>query len=129
MLVYLDNALSVGPDAAVNTDAAGNPRRRLQGLNENYGREVMELHTVGVDGGYTQADVTALAAILTGWGVTRQDEDGVFRFDPRRHEPGPKDWFGYRIDDDGTATLIGDKAKAVAPEVPAIAAKLDGPDG
>ncbi len=64
----------------------------------------MELHTVGVNGGYTQADVTALSAILTGWTVDRPNHGGPFLYDPKRHEPGPKQWFGYTIDDHGNAT-------------------------
>jgi len=66
-------------------------------LNENYGREVMELHTVGVNGGYSQADVTNLAAILTGWTVNNPGQAGGFLFDSKRHEPGTKVWLGHRI--------------------------------
>jgi uncharacterized protein (DUF1800 family) len=104
MMVYLDNWLSIGPDSLANGVNPKNPnsKKGAKGLNENYGREVMELHTVGVNGGYTQADVTALSAILTGWGVDRPQQAGPFAFDPKRHEPGPKVWFGYVIDDDGT---------------------------
>ncbi len=76
------------------------------GLNENYGREVMELHTVGVNGGYTQADVTALSAILTGWGVEKPQDGGPFAFEPRRHEPGAKAWFGHCIAEDGAVTTL-----------------------
>jgi uncharacterized protein (DUF1800 family) len=103
MMIYLDNWLSVGPDSIANGVDPKNPnaKRGNKGLNENYGREVMELHTVGVNGGYSQADVTHLSAILTGWGVDRPDQGGPFNFDPKRHEPGPKDWFGYTIDDSG----------------------------
>ena len=106
MMVYLDNWLSIGPDSIANGVDPSNPNSKKgnKGLNENYGREVMELHTVGVNGGYTQADVTALSAILTGWGVDRVTRAGGFLFDPKRHEPGPKLWFGYVIDDDGTLT-------------------------
>ncbi len=57
----------------------------------------MELHTLGVDGGYTQADVTALSAILTGWGVNNPSVAGPFQFDPKRHQPGPKQWLGQTI--------------------------------
>jgi uncharacterized protein (DUF1800 family) len=108
MMVYLDNWLSIGPDSIANgVDPHNlNAKRGNKGLNENYGREVMELHTVGVNGGYTQADVTALSAILTGWGVDRVQQGGGFAFDYRRHEPGPKVWLGYIIDDDGHATKI-----------------------
>ena len=99
MLVYLDNWLSIGPDSQANGVNPANPRSRPgnRGLNENYGREVMELHTVGVNGGYTQADVTNLAAILTGWTINNPGQAGGFLFDPRRHEPGTKVWLGHRI--------------------------------
>jgi uncharacterized protein (DUF1800 family) len=101
MLIYLDNAQSIGPDS----QAAGRPRpnakNQQKGLNENYGREVMELHTVGVDGGYTQADVTNLAKILTGWTIDQPQMGGPFVFEPRRHEPGPKLWLGQKINEDG----------------------------
>jgi uncharacterized protein (DUF1800 family) len=99
MMVYLDNWLSIGPDSLANGVNPANPRSKPgnKGLNENYGREVMELHTVGVNGGYTQADVTNLAAILTGWTVNNPGQAGGFLFDPKRHEPGTKVWLGHRI--------------------------------
>lgn len=99
MMVYLDNFLSIGPDSIANGVDPKNPNAKKgnKGLNENYGREVMELHTVGVNGGYSQADVTALASILTGWGVDRPNQAGPFAFDQRRHEPGDKQWFGHTI--------------------------------
>jgi uncharacterized protein (DUF1800 family) len=113
MMVYLDNWLSIGPDSIANGVDPGNAKakRGSKGLNENYGREVMELHTVGVNGGYSQADVTALSAILTGWGVEKPNQGGGFLFDYKRHEPGPKVWFGYVIDEDGTATKLGPGVK------------------
>jgi uncharacterized protein (DUF1800 family) len=82
---YLDNVASIGPNSPFG-------QRQGKGLNENLGRELLELHTLGVDGGYTQQDVEALARILTGWTIARlQDPDpGSFRFGPRIHEPGPK---------------------------------------
>lgn len=100
MMVYLDNWLSIGPDSLANGVNPANPnaKRGNRGLNENYGREVMELHTVGVNGGYTQADVTALSEILTGWGVDRPNQGGPFQFDPRKHDPGPRQWFGHTLD-------------------------------
>jgi uncharacterized protein (DUF1800 family) len=103
MMVYLDNWLSIGPDSLANGVNPANPKSKKgnRGLNENYGREVMELHTVGVNGGYTQADVTHLAAILTGWSVDSPNKAGPFQYDPRKHEPGVKEWFGYTIDDQG----------------------------
>src|SRR5271156_3942733 len=99
MLFYLDNWSSIGPDSF----AAGRPNQKKQqrGLNENYGREVMELHTVGVNGGYSQADVTNLAKILTGWTIDQPQQGGGFVFDPRKHEPGSKQWFGQKVSDDG----------------------------
>jgi uncharacterized protein (DUF1800 family) len=93
MLVYLDNGVSIGPHSL----AAG----KNGGLNENYGRELMELHTLGVDGGYTQADVTQLATILTGWTVAQPDDGGQFQFDPRKHEPGDKTLLGKKLYDGG----------------------------
>ncbi len=85
MLFYLDNAQSVGPDSR-----AGQNRKR--GLNENLAREIMELHTLGVDGGYTQADVTSLARVITGWTFAgregRTGEPGTFVFNANMHEPG-----------------------------------------
>jgi uncharacterized protein (DUF1800 family) len=99
MMVYLDNWQSIGPDSIANGVNPANPNSKKgnRGLNENYGREVMELHTLGVDGGYTQADVTALSAILTGWTVDRPNQGGPFQFDPKKHEPGPKQWLGHTI--------------------------------
>lgn len=99
----------------------GNPKARRggRGLNENYGRELMELHTLGVNGGYTQADVTALSAILTGWGVARPQAGDAFSFDPRKHEPGTKTWLGYRITDDGEVTRVytgGTESWSVQPD-------------
>ncbi|WP_263365274.1 DUF1800 domain-containing protein [Edaphobacter bradus] len=106
MMVYLDNWLSIGPDSLANGVNTANPNSKKgnRGLNENYGREVMELHTVGVNGGYTQADVTALSAILTGWTVDRPNLAGAFQYDAKRHEPGLKQWFGHTI---GVATTAG----------------------
>jgi uncharacterized protein (DUF1800 family) len=85
MLFYLDNAQSVGPDSR-----AGQNRKR--GLNENLAREIMELHTLGVDGGYTQTDVASLARVITGWTFAgregRMGEPGSFLFNANMHEPG-----------------------------------------
>jgi uncharacterized protein (DUF1800 family) len=63
----------------------------------------MELHTLGVNGGYTQADVTALAAILTGWTVERPNQGGPFLYDYKKHEPAPKQWRGRTIASETTA--------------------------
>jgi uncharacterized protein (DUF1800 family) len=91
MLFYLDNAQSFGPHSK-----AGQNRKR--GLNENLAREILELHTLGVDGGYTQADVTALARILTGWTFAgregRLGEPGTFVFFANAHEPGNQTLLG-----------------------------------
>jgi uncharacterized protein (DUF1800 family) len=81
MQIYLNNAQSIGPDSFAG-------RASGRGLNENLGRELMELHTLGVDGGYTQADVIALAKILTGWSIDGEGGTTGFRYYPKRHEPG-----------------------------------------
>ncbi len=100
MLVYLDNARSVGPGSRAARQAARRGRER--GLNENYARELLELHTLGVDGGYTQQDVEELARVLTGWTVaglgpqTPGGEDITFAFQPAVHEPGAKTVLGVR---------------------------------
>jgi uncharacterized protein (DUF1800 family) len=129
MMVYLDNWLSIGPDSVANGVDPNNPnaRRGKKGLNENYGREVMELHTVGVNGGYTQADVTHLAAILTGWSVDRPNQAGTFIYDPKKHEPGTKQWFGYTIDEQGN--VLGGNAAALSPAVRQAIAAANTPDG
>ena len=83
MITYLDNNLSIGPNSQAGS-------RRGRGLNENLAREILELHTLGVNGGYTQADVIALAKIITGWtvGEKRGAGRGTFVFNATRHEPG-----------------------------------------
>jgi uncharacterized protein (DUF1800 family) len=101
MLDYLDNRTSIGPDSLAANRQKANPKQADRGLNENYGREVMELHTVGVNGGYTQADVTNLARIFTGWTIDHPELGGPFVFDPRRHEPSTKKWFAQTIREDG----------------------------
>jgi uncharacterized protein (DUF1800 family) len=84
MLIYLDNAENIKPGARRGKQAGG--------LNENYAREVMELHTVGADGGYTQDDVTSVARALTGWTTMRRNaaDAGEFQFAPRLHDDGEK---------------------------------------
>lgn len=91
MLIYLDNHQSVGPNSIAG-------RRRNRGLNENLAREIMELHTLGVNGGYTQRDVTELAKIITGWSIRGAKQDGKagFRFQHNTHEPGQKFVLGNR---------------------------------
>lgn len=106
MLFYLDQTESVGPhsfaawrsEMGMNGQAA---KARPVGLNENYARELMELHTLGVDGGYSQRDVTEVAKIFTGWGIDRPDQGEDFVFNPRRHEPGPKEALGHRFGNGG----------------------------
>ncbi len=106
MLFYLDQTESVGPHSLAAMRAewfqrGGNGKARPLGINENYARELMELHTLGVDGGYTQRDVTEVAKIFTGWGIERSDEGGAFLFNPRRHEPGPKFALGHKFSNSG----------------------------
>jgi len=108
MMIYLDNAESVGPDSLaasrMKMAEARRPnakKRDTPGINENYGRELMELHTVGVNGGYTQADVIQVARVLTGWGVDRPQFGGGFQYNPNRHEPGTDKVMGAKFKDDG----------------------------
>lgn len=77
------------------------PRKQERGLNENYGREIMELHTLGVDGGYTQQDVIAVAKCLTGWTIRAPQKDAQFFFDDRIHDRSVKYVMGKRIDEGG----------------------------
>jgi hypothetical protein len=72
-----------------------------RGLNENYGRELMELHTLGVNGGYTQADVTQVAKVFTGWTINQPARGGEFEFDETKHEPGTKTVLGQSIKENG----------------------------
>jgi uncharacterized protein (DUF1800 family) len=94
MLFYLDNWLSVSPDGPMPRMPA-NARRR--GINENYAREILELHTLGVDGGYSQQDVREVARCFTGWTLVRPRGDPEFRFEPRLHDQGTKTVLGTRI--------------------------------
>ena len=142
MLLYLDQAQSVGPDSML---AEGGPRRatlnggafgrrqalfgrlpppqaqaaapkRTLGLNENLAREIMELHTVGV-GNYSQADVTEFARAMTGWSIARNGEpegEGAFRFRPAAHEPGTRTIMGKRYGEDGV-----EQARAVMKDLAA----------
>ncbi len=115
MLFYLDNFMSVGPNSpqAVGIPARPYgrgpygrryppprprpPGKRSSGLNENYGRELLELHTLSVNGGYSQRDVTEVAKVFTGWTIDKPAEGGSFKFDPRTHEPGAKYVLGHKI--------------------------------
>jgi len=94
MLFYLDNWESVG---AATPAAFAGPNGQRRGLNENYGRELLELHTLGVDGGYTQKDVTEVARCFTGWTIERPNLGGGFRFAERQHDLGEKLVLGVKI--------------------------------
>jgi uncharacterized protein (DUF1800 family) len=121
MLFYLDNFLSADPRAAerqamqramrqqARYGRFGRPwpprppanpqqaKKNERGLNENYGRELMELHTLGVDGGYTQKDVTEVARCFTGWTIDKPRQYADFKFDDRLHDPDPKIVLGKKI--------------------------------
>lgn len=104
MLLYLDQAQSIGPDSAAASLAARAQRQRALGLNENLAREILELHTLGVRAGYSQADVTEFARALTGWTVAglgrgpaaRAGQPGDFRFALALHQPGERMVLGKR---------------------------------
>jgi uncharacterized protein (DUF1800 family) len=116
MLFYLDNFLSADPKAAEREameramrqqmrrgpyayppPAVQAKKKQERGLNENYGRELMELHTLGVDGGYTQKDVTEVARCFTGWTIEKPREVAKFKFDEKVHDPYPKIVLGKKI--------------------------------
>jgi uncharacterized protein (DUF1800 family) len=122
MLFYLDNYLSADPQASArqaaekaarqqahyggfgrpypprpNANPQAQKKKQERGLNENYGRELMELHTLGVDGGYTQKDVTEVARCFTGWSIEKPRENPSFKFDEKLHDPNPKYVLGKRI--------------------------------
>jgi len=122
MLFYLDNFLSADPRAAQRTAQqramrqqqrgawnrwprpapspnlqTANKKKQERGLNENYGRELMELHTLGVDGGYSQKDVTEVARCFTGWTIEKPRENPQFKFDERLHDPDSKIVLGKKI--------------------------------
>jgi uncharacterized protein (DUF1800 family) len=113
MLLYLDQAQSIGPQSALGSRAARFARRPV-GLNENLAREILELHTLGVDGGYTQADVGELARALTGWsvgGFVRRPigigaPAGSFVFQPGWHQPGARTLLGKRYPEAGEAQAV-----------------------
>jgi uncharacterized protein (DUF1800 family) len=125
MLFYLDNWLSIGPNSMQALDIPAHPlrygpyryrrpnpnakRKQNAGLNENYGRELLELHTLSVNGGYSQRDVTEVAKVFTGWTIDKPNDGGSFQFDPRKHEPGPKFVLGHHIkpkgEDEGREVL------------------------
>jgi uncharacterized protein (DUF1800 family) len=103
MLFYLDNHSSIGPHSPAAVRAQANPaaKNKDPGLNENYARELMELHTLGVDAGYTQKDVTEVAKVFTGWTIEEPRLGAGFTFNERRHEPGPKYVMGQTIQENG----------------------------
>src|ERR1700751_3207581 len=116
MLVYLDNTLSTAP---------GSPgaRGRQKGLNENFAREVMELHTLGANGGYTQEDVVTLARVFTGWGVNppnaRLFPEYAAVFEGARHDYSPKMFLGHTLKSRGKAE--GEEALDILAHSPATA--------
>ncbi|MEQ1612407.1 MAG: DUF1800 domain-containing protein, partial [Hyphomicrobiaceae bacterium] len=116
MLIFLDNQVSTGPNSRAG-------KNRSVGLNENLAREILELHTLGVAGGYGQEDVTNLARVLTGWAVGQpnipQSEPGKFFFAANRHEPGSWTVAGKRYIDEGQRT--GEKVLADLARHPATA--------
>jgi uncharacterized protein (DUF1800 family) len=124
MLLYLDQAQSIGPRSRVGMRAglrAGDGPQRPRGLNENLAREILELHTLGVRSGYTQDDVTEFARALTGWTLPSDDGAGgaaqTQRFVPAMHEPGPRTVLGRRYPDDGeqqARAILRDLAAAPA---------------
>ena len=132
MMFYLDNWMSVGPNSMQAMGTPGRParpygpygrprrypqqpqnpnakRKQASGLNENYGRELLELHTLSVNGGYSQRDVTEVAKVFTGWTIEKPYQGLDFKYDPRMHEPGPKFVLGHRIkpkgEDEGKEVL------------------------
>jgi uncharacterized protein (DUF1800 family) len=129
MLFYLDNWMSVGPNSMQGLGIPAHPgrpygpygprrfpppnlnakRKQNSGLNENYGRELLELHTLSVNGGYSQRDVTEVAKVFTGWTIEKPYEGLGFKYEPRMHEPGPKFVLGHRIkpkgEDEGKEVL------------------------
>lgn len=126
MLIYLDNQASMGPQSEAALRAG--QRGRDAGLNENLGREILELHTLGVDGGYSQQDVRSLAAIISGWSIgggegrLRGGEAGRFHFRPSFHQPGPQQLLGRRYGEDGVRQ--GERALRELARHPATARHL-----
>ena len=100
MLIYLNDAQSIGPDSVAGIN-------RGKGINENFAREILELHTLGVRTGYTQADVISFAKVMTGWSLlspaTDPDIGGRFVFNPYTHEPGAEIVLGKRYPEQGVA--------------------------
>ncbi len=108
MLFYLDNwQSSVLREYPATKDK---PARKSGGINENYARELMELHTLGVDGGYTQKDVQEVARCFTGWSIRNPNQEGLFVYNPAQHDNGEKTVLGTRIVAGGG---IGDAEKVL----------------
>ena len=97
MLFYLDNWQSVSPDRAPERRFAKQKGKQARGLNENYARELMELHTLGVDGGYTQKDIIEVARCFTGWTINQPNLGGAFIYNDRVHDKGEKIVLGVKI--------------------------------
>jgi uncharacterized protein (DUF1800 family) len=116
MLAYLNNATSIGPDSKAGL-------RQHKGLNENHARELMELHTIGVQAGYTQADVTSFAKVLTGWTFGQNQKQperfARFFFNANAHEPGPQTVLGHVYNQPGVQQ--GDAVLAMLAAHPATA--------
>jgi uncharacterized protein (DUF1800 family) len=123
MMFYLDNWLNTDPGAEQRIAQqrrgrggfGGTPptrpgqqqqQKREFGINENYGRELMELHTLGVDGGYTQQDVVEVAKCFTGWTIRRPQQDGEFFYNPLLHVNGTKRVLGHTIDAGGMSDAM-----------------------
>jgi len=113
MLIYLDNSVSIGPNSVIG-------KRRERGLNENLAREILELHTLGVNAGYNQDDVTSLAKIITGWTIPEQrimrlpgvsvDNTTGFTYVPQLHEPGNHRLLGSTYSSRSNGLVQGEQA-------------------
>jgi uncharacterized protein (DUF1800 family) len=114
MLLYLDNQASIGPNSRAGRFINGRGKGRKVDINENLAREILELHTLGVDGGYTQADVTTFAQAISGWSIGGEQgnrrlarlggdpgKPGEFQFREAFHEPGTRRLLGKSYGDDG----------------------------
>jgi uncharacterized protein (DUF1800 family) len=137
MLIYLDQAVSVGPNSVVGRRVASKYQRKI-GINENLAREILELHTVGVGAGYTQSDVTEFARAMTGWSVSgigrrpgarldgSEGPPGAFFFAANVHEPGERTIMGKRYPEAGEAQAAAVLADLAANPTTAVhlAAKL-----
>ena len=107
---------------AAGGNGAGQQKQQERGLNENYGREVMELHTVGVDAGYTQQDVVEMAKTLTGWTMREPRRDPEYMYRPEFHAQGKKMVMGHVIDAGGEKD--GEEALKMLAEDPRTARRL-----